>query len=106
MEKQKSPDLHVAEPIGVYIAKAGQQWQLQEAKARFSEVFKKAYSDGPQIISRQGKDAVVVIPLSVFEQLTGRRKQDSIAKFFAKSPLASIALDLKRDKDTGRNIRI
>jgi hypothetical protein len=31
-------------------------WQLQVAKARFSELFRRARSEGPQIITRQGKE--------------------------------------------------
>ena len=39
---------------------AGQPWQLQTAKARFSEVFRKARTEGPQLITRQGKEGVVM----------------------------------------------
>ena len=45
-------------------------WQLQTAKARFSEVFRLARSKGPQWITRQGKEAVVVLPAEEFERLT------------------------------------
>jgi prevent-host-death family protein len=40
---------------------AGQGWQVQTAKARFSEVFRLALTKGPQRITRQGKEAVVMI---------------------------------------------
>ena len=43
-------------------------WQLQTAKARFSELFRLALTTGPQLITRQGKDAVVMLRV---EQLTG-----------------------------------
>ena len=36
------------------------QWQLQEAKAKFSELVQKAIDEGPQTVTRHGKDAVVV----------------------------------------------
>ena len=35
-------------------------WQLQEAKARFSELFRLVRAKGPQWVTRQGKEAVVV----------------------------------------------
>jgi antitoxin Phd len=42
--------------------KAGSDsWQIQSAKARFSEVFRRARSEGPQRIMRQGKEAVVML---------------------------------------------
>ena len=47
-------------------------WQLQTAKARFSELFRRARAEGPQYVTRQGKEAVVVVPAEEFERLTGR----------------------------------
>ena len=38
------------------------RWQLQTAKARFSEVFRRARSEGPQWITRQDREAVVMLP--------------------------------------------
>ena len=35
-------------------------WQLQEARRRFSEVVDQALADGPQRVTRHGKQAVVV----------------------------------------------
>ena len=36
-------------------------WQLHDAKARFSELFGRAWSDGPQRVTRQGKRGVVIL---------------------------------------------
>lgn len=36
-------------------------WKLQDAKARFSEVVERALHDGPQIVTRHGENAVVVV---------------------------------------------
>jgi prevent-host-death family protein len=36
-------------------------WSLAEAKAKFSEVVDRARTDGPQHVTRNGKDAVVVV---------------------------------------------
>ena len=80
-------------------------WQLQTAKARFSELFQKARLEGPQWVTRQGKDAVVVVSAEDFERLKRRSRQpESLVEFFAKSPLAGANLDLERSDDFGREI--
>jgi antitoxin Phd len=80
-------------------------WQLQTAKARFSELFQKARLEGPQWVTRQGKDAVVVVSAEDFERLKRRSRQpESLVEFFAKSPLAGANLDLERSDDYGREI--
>jgi prevent-host-death family protein len=83
------------------------RWQLQEAKARFSEVVRRAQSSGPQVITKQGRDEVVVVPVEEFRKLTARLKQpQSIVEFFAKSPLADVELDLSRPREAGRRVEL
>ena len=87
------------------ITEPAASWQLQTAKARFSEVFRLTRSQGPQVITRQGKEAVVMLPLEDFERLSHRRRQPkSLVQFFRESPLAGLKPDFKRDKDPGRDI--
>ncbi|HKV39239.1 MAG TPA: type II toxin-antitoxin system Phd/YefM family antitoxin [Blastocatellia bacterium] len=82
-------------------------WQLQTAKARFSEVFRLARTEGPQLITRQGKEGVVMLPVEQFDQLVGRSHQpESLVQFFRESPLAGVKLDLDRDRDTGRDVEL
>ena len=38
-------------------------WSLQEAKAKFSEVVRRAQSEGPQTVTVHGRDAVQIIPM-------------------------------------------
>ena len=86
---------------------SGQQWQLQTAKARFSELFRRARTEGPQVVTRQGKEQVVVLPAEQYEQLIKRvRQPKSLVRFFAESPLTRITLDLNRDVDSGRDIKL
>ena len=81
------------------------RWQLQEAKAQFSEVVRRAHSNGPQVITKQGRDEVVVIPVEQFRKLSARARQpQSLAEFFAQSPLAHVELDLSRPRDHGRPV--
>lgn len=87
------------------ISRANGNWQLQTAKARFSELFRKARTEGPQWVTRQGKDAVVIVAAEEFQRLLVRSKQPgSLVEFFAKSPLAGANLDLDRSRDYGREI--
>lgn len=48
-----------------------QTWQLQEAKSRFSEVVDLTMKEGPQLITRRGQDAVVILAASEFRRLSG-----------------------------------
>ena len=68
-------------------------WQLQAAKARFSELFRRARSEGPQYVTRQGKDAVVVIRAEEFDRLKRRNRKTSLVQFFAESPLVGSGID-------------
>jgi prevent-host-death family protein len=53
---------------------AGSAWNLAEAKARFSEVVEKARTEGPQHVSRNGKEAVVVVAADEWRRVTGGGK--------------------------------
>ena len=87
--------------------KPRQTWKLQIAKARFSELFRRALSQGPQWVTRHGKESVVVLPAEQFEQLAARFRQPrSLARFFAESPLARSGIDLARRPDYGRSVEL
>ena len=84
-----------------------QTWQLQNAKARFSEVFRRAREEGPQLVTRQGKEGVVILPLEDFDQLVDRAKKPrSLVRFFAESPLVGLQLNLERTQDVGRDVKL
>ena len=83
------------------------EWQLQEAKARFSEVFRLARESGPQRVTKHGRTAVVVLPAEEYERLSkpkGRR--GSLVEFFADSPLAGAGIQLDRERDFGRAVEL
>jgi len=86
---------------------AGHPWQVQTAKARFSELFRRTRTEGPQLITRQGKEGVVMMPVEQFDQLVVRARQPkSLVQFFRESPLVGLELEFEREKDTGRDIEI
>ena len=47
-----------------------QVWQMQEAKAKLSELVKRAQTDGPQDITLHGESVAVVLSRESFERLT------------------------------------
>jgi prevent-host-death family protein len=77
------------------------RWQLQEAKSKLSEVVDEALSRGPQVITRRGEDAVVVLSYAEFQKM--RLAQKPLSVFFRESPLAEYELDLERDKAPWRD---
>jgi prevent-host-death family protein len=86
---------------------ASQSWQVQTAKARFSEVFRLARTEGPQLITRQGKEGVVMMPIEQFERLVSRARQpESLVQFFRESPLVGLEMKLEREKDAGRKVEL
>jgi antitoxin Phd len=71
-----------------------------EAKNKLSEVIALAEQGEPQIITKNGREAAVVISYSEFQRLTA--KQESLSDFLLNSPLRGSKIDLTRSKDTGR----
>ena len=77
------------------------RWNLQDAKNRLSELVRKARTEGPQVITLRGRDAVVVVSATEYEKLS--RPRDSLVDFFRMSPLAGMKLDLARSTDPARH---
>ena len=66
-------------------------WQLQEAKAMFSEVIKAA-AIKPQTITIRGKEAAVILSVEEYKKLI--RPRHTLYEFIQKSPLRDIDLEL------------
>lgn len=45
-------------------------WQVQDAKARFSELLDMCISEGPQMVSRRGTETAVLVPLAEWKRLS------------------------------------
>lgn len=75
-------------------------WQMQEAKARLSEVLRSARTEGPQEISVHGEPVAMVVSSKDYRRLT--RRGDSFIAFMRRSPLVGVPLDLKRNKSPVR----
>jgi prevent-host-death family protein len=57
----------------VYPGPMARTWQLQEAKARFSELVEEALKGEPQLVTRRGRKAVVVLDWETYARLTGEK---------------------------------
>jgi antitoxin Phd len=73
-------------------------WNLQDAKARLSELVDRCVVGEPQVIFRRGQPAVVILPFAEFERNGGSR--ESLLSFLQRSPLAEVDLDLERSNES------
>ncbi|HLB53234.1 MAG TPA: type II toxin-antitoxin system Phd/YefM family antitoxin [Chlamydiales bacterium] len=80
----------------------GKTWQLQEAKARFSELVNEVVQDGYHTITKNGRPVVVVIAYEEFKKF--KTPKNTLGEFLSESPFATFDLEIKRDKDLGRDI--
>jgi prevent-host-death family protein len=86
----------------VIVTEAGEPWTVAGAKARFSEVVNRALTEGPQMVTRNGRKAVVVVAAEEWERRT--RRKGSLADFLAASPLRGSGLEVERPKDGPREL--
>jgi prevent-host-death family protein len=77
-------------------------WTVAEAKAKFSEVIDRAESRGPQIITKHGRTAVIIVSAGEWDRKT--KRTGNLAEFFAGSPLRGSGLKVKRTKDRPRRV--
>ena len=79
-------------------------WQLQEAKNKFSQVVNEALKRGPQVVTRRGKEIVVILSREEYRRL--KKSQSGVVEFFQHSPLVGVELDLERDKTHPREVTL
>ncbi len=81
-------------------------WQLQEAKNKFSRLVEKARKNGPQIVTKHGREAVVVLSFEEYQKMVS--PQCDLVEFFRKSPLRETGIDFSalRTKDLPREVEI
>lgn len=79
-------------------------WQLQDAKARFSEVVRRAAEQGPQHVTVNGEERAVVVSAQEYERLTGQRTGLELVKLLADSPLADVEFEHPRISGPVRDV--
>jgi prevent-host-death family protein len=77
-------------------------WQLQEAKASFSELVQKTIDEGPQVITRRGKASVVMVSDEEYARLT--RRGTDLVSFLRSAPRVELAIE--RSKEGGKAIAL
>ena len=82
------------------------QWQLQEAKSKFSRIVEKACNDGPQFVTKHGDNAVVVISFDDYQRMTA--PDNSLVDFLRNSPFteAMDAEEFGRSKELPRDVEL
>ncbi len=76
------------------------KWQLHQARTRFGEVVNRAIDRGPQILTRRGVEAAVVLSWLDYRKMLFRQKK--LSEFFRESPPLWLLLDLSRSVDSQR----
>lgn len=49
-------------------------WPVQDAKARFSEMLESCMRDGPQMVTRRGEEAAVLVPVAEWNRIQDGRR--------------------------------
>lgn len=80
-------------------------WQIQEAKAHFSELVRDTESDGPQEITWHGRTVAVVLSKTEYERLSGAGQ--SLVEFMRRSPLFDTDdVELTRNDSLTREVEL
>lgn len=72
------------------------RWQIQQAKARFSEMVERTLRDGPQTVTRHGKPVAVVVSADEYRRLRSGSK--SFKALLASAPLEGVKIRRSREK--------
>jgi antitoxin Phd len=67
-------------------------WQLQDAKARFSEFLDAALTNGPQVVTRRGVEAAVLVPIDEWRRMQQFRRPNIKELLLGPGPRFNIAL--------------
>jgi prevent-host-death family protein len=76
-------------------------WQLQTAKQKFSELVERALADGPQIVTRRGREVAVVLSMDEYRRL--RDGEPDFKRFLLDGPGLD-GLELERSREPARKI--
>jgi len=82
------------------------RWHLHDAKARFSELVRRARAEGPQHVTVHGRDEVVVVAAEEFRRLKGERTGKALIAAMQASPHRDIELEPKRFRLPVRDVKL
>ncbi len=72
------------------------RWQVQEAKARFSTLVDNTLENGPQIVTKRGVEAVVVVPYQQWLRMEQSRKPNIKELLLASEPRTEMLVPPRR----------
>lgn len=79
-------------------------WSVADAKARLSELLDRVINDGPQAITRRGREIAIVVSVEEWHKKNSR--SGSLAEFLAASPLHDSGLDIERADAPARDVAL
>ncbi len=82
------------------------RWRLQDAKARFSELVRRAKETGPQRVTVHGKDAVVVVAADEWDRLNKPVSGRDLVDALANSPLKDVPIERLSEKAPIRDVKL
>ena len=82
------------------------RWALQDAKARFSELVRRARRDGPQHVTVHGRDEVVVVAVEEFRRLKGDRTGAALIAALQESPCREVDIEPRREPAPVRDVKL
>lgn len=68
------------------------RWPVQDAKARFSEFLEASLNEGPQIVTRRGVEAAVLVPFEEWQRLQRSARPTLKELLLAETPRAEIPI--------------
>jgi len=78
------------------------RWQLQEAKQQFSRLVERARTEGPQLVTRNGKEVAVVLDVEEYRKLSSHG--GDFKRFLLEGP--RFEFELERATDPPREIEL
>ena len=83
------------------------KWQLQHAKNPLSEVVDLALAEGPQTVTRHGKDVAVIVAKTEFDRRRrSRGPRGTMLSFLRGLSFRAARLDLERSPDVDRDVEL
>jgi prevent-host-death family protein len=79
------------------------RWQLQEAKQQFSRLVERARTEGPQLVTRNGKEVAVVLDVAEYRRL--RSSSGDFKRFLLSGPRFD-DLEIERSSEPARVIEL
>lgn len=67
-------------------------WAVQDAKARFSEFLERCLAEGPQLVTKRGTEAAVLVPVAEWRRLQAAARPSVKQLLMAEAGRADLAV--------------